>query len=317
MPAEGDPNVQGSEWHFYKQMYLVRKTEETLLSLFTKGMLTGTVHTCIGQEACAVGVVSALDLNRDVIWSNHRNHGHYLACFDDVEGLIAEIMGRESGICAGLGGSQHIHRDYFYTNGVLGGTIPCAVGSAFAEKRKNTGAITAVFLGDGAFGEGVVYESLNIAALWKLPVLFILEHNQYAQCTPTILEHAGDLSRRAEPFGIPSFQMTADDVMVVAEKAREVIEAVRKNYQPFFLVLHTYRFAPHSKGDDHRPPEEIEAHILRDPLKKLRNTLQNDDETRLVKLEGEIDHRLEAAVNAAAEAPFMQEQKFLEEAQRW
>lgn len=309
--------MQGSEWDLYRQMYLIRKTEETLLSLFTKGMLFGTVHTSIGQEACAVGVVNALDLNRDVIWSNHRNHGHYLACFDDIEGLIAEVMGRITGICAGLGGSQHLHRDNFYTNGVLGGTIPCAVGSALAEKQKKSGAITVVFLGDGAFGEGVVYESLNIAALWSLPVLFVLEHNQYAQCTPTILEHAGDLSKRAEPFGIESCQLAADDVLSVTKKAREVVESVRKTCRPYLLVLHTYRFAPHSKGDDFRPAEEIEAHVQKDPLQKLRKSLLREDEIRLGILEEQVDRRLEMAVDTATEAPFMQEKEFLGEALHW
>jgi TPP-dependent pyruvate/acetoin dehydrogenase alpha subunit len=298
-------------WDFYRQMYTIRRLEETLLSLFSKGLLFGTVHTCIGQEACAVGVINALDRDRDIVWSNHRGHGHFLAYCDDAEGLIAEIMGRASGVCGGIGGTQHLHKDNFYTNGVLGGTLPCAVGTALAEKLQRSGTIVTAFLGDGAFGEGVVYESLNVAALWQLPILVVLEDNRYAQSTPSYLEHAGDLASRAASFGITSTEVVVTDVFDVYEAAVEAVK-VREGVEPHFLVLRTCRFAPHSKGDDTRPKEEIEGYRNRDPLLSLREKLKKMDTEKLSHLEMEIDNRIDQSVRAATAAPFMSTDDFLE-----
>lgn len=252
------------------RMLTVRRVEERLLQLFSEGLLNGTVHTCIGQEACAVGTVSALDRERDVLFTGHRGHGHYLAYCDDVEGMIAEVTGRSTGACAGVGGSQHLHRRNFYSNGILGGTLPVATGIALAEKAKRTGAISVVFLGDGALAEGVVYESFNIAALWRLPVLFVVEHNGYAQSTPTRLEHAGDLETRGRSFGIETTSIEANDVLEVHQTAQSVVQAVRDHQVPHLLFLRTYRLAPHSKGDDHRDPAEIEHWRRRDPLLTAR-----------------------------------------------
>lgn len=139
------------EWNLYQQMYLIRRMEESLLDLFSQGLLFGTVHTCIGQEACAVGVVNAIDRSKDIVWSNHRGHGHYISYSDDLEGLIAEIMGKETGVCRGVGGSQHLHKDNFYTNGILGGTVACAVGSALAEKKKEPALLALSFLAMAAW----------------------------------------------------------------------------------------------------------------------------------------------------------------------
>jgi len=254
---------------YYYTMVLIRRTEETFLDLFSKGLLNGTVHTCIGQEACSVGVMQALDRDRDVIFASHRAHGHYLAYSDDLEGLIAEVMGKSKGVCGGVGGSQHLHKGNFYTNGVQGGIVPCATGAALAEKMRGGNAIVTVFLGDGTMGEGVVYECLNIAALWKLPMLFVLEDNRYAQTTPKELAHAGSLAERARPFGIRSRSIVASDVFAVASAATEAVEFVRQKREPYFLHLETYRFSPHSKGDDFRAPAEIERYRERDPLGAL------------------------------------------------
>jgi TPP-dependent pyruvate/acetoin dehydrogenase alpha subunit len=187
----------------YRQMAQIRATEERFFELYAQGLMSGTVHTSIGQEACAVGVVNALDRSKDVIFSNHRAHGHYLAYADDVEGLVAELLGRATGVVGGIGGTQHLHIGNLYTNGIQGGIAPNAVGAALAEKLRGADAIVAVFLGDGTMGQGTVYESLNLAALWSLPLLFVLEDNQYAQSTHKRLEHAGDLSARPAAFGIP------------------------------------------------------------------------------------------------------------------
>jgi TPP-dependent pyruvate/acetoin dehydrogenase alpha subunit len=172
---------------------------------------------------------------------------------------------------------------------------------AFAEKRKRTGSIVTVFVGDGAFGEGVVYESLNIAALWKLPILFVVESNGYAQSTPTHLEHAGRLEARAEPFGIPIRMLEASDPRCVYDTAREMIGDVRGECRPGLLFLQTYRLSPHSKGDDTRDPSEIEEHRQRDPLALLREKL---DPAWRKCIEAQIAERVERAIAAAQQSPW-------------
>ena len=298
-------------WDLYRTALTIREVEQTLLRLHGEGAITGTVHTCIGQEACAAGVVSALDRDRDVIWSNHRGHGHYLAYCDDVDGLLAEVLGRETGVCRGIGGSQHLHRDNFYSNGILGGTAPCAVGSALAEKLGDTGAIVCLFLGDGALAQGAVHESLNMAALWELPLLVCVEANGYAQSTPTALEHAGDIGRRAESYGIASSRLAATDVAIVAAHAAEVVAHVRATTQPHFLVLDTYRLAPHSKGDDLRPEEEVEARRRVDPLRLLGRTLAATDARRADALHHEVTERIAGAVTRAQAAAPLDPAEFL------
>lgn len=285
---------------FYRQMYTIRRFEETALELFSRGVLNGTVHTCIGQESCAVGVINALDRGRDVVFSNHRGHGHYLALTNDVERLMSELMGRANGICGGLGGTQHLHRDRFYSNGVQGGIVPVATGMAFAEKEKGAGAIVAAFLGDGTLGQGVVYESLNIASKWSLPILYVVENNQYAQTTPVHLSHAGDLRDRARPFGIMSSALQAEDVFAVYSEAVRCVELVRSRQQPVFLYLETYRLSPHSKGDDLRPREELDLYREKDPLTKLAQGLGDRDR---LDVEESVESRLQRAVDAALEMP--------------
>lgn len=251
---------------YYEQMRLINSTEEALLALFSEGRLRGTVHTCLGQEAAAVGVISALDKARDIVCSNHRGHGHFLAFRADIRGLIAEIMGLPSGICAGMGGSQHMHVPGFYTNGVLGGMPSVATGMAFAEKAKGSGAVVVVFLGDGAMAEGSLYEALNLAALWKLPVLFAVEHNCYAQTTHWMTQHAGDLASRATSFGVPVTDIDGNDVVLVADTAAVLVAQIRQSCEPRMLFLRTYRLGPHSKGDDLRDPDEIAHHRSQSPL---------------------------------------------------
>jgi TPP-dependent pyruvate/acetoin dehydrogenase alpha subunit len=277
---------------FYRRMFLIRSFEERLLELFSEGKLFGTTHTSMGQEAIAVGVIAHLD-RRDVVFSNHRCHGHYLAYSDDVEGLLAEIMGRENGICGGKGGSQHIHAGNFYTNGVLGGIVPCAAGIALAEKYKGSGAKVVVFIGDGALGEGVIYETFNIAALWSIPILFVVENNFYAQSTPTYLQMAGQLADRPLAFGIQAAQYRPASVEEVYTAAGEAWSFVEQQQRPFCLVFDTYRFGPHSKGDDFRSVEEIAEWRANDPLRRLAE--QIDDATRAA-IEREVRDRLERAV---------------------
>jgi TPP-dependent pyruvate/acetoin dehydrogenase alpha subunit len=261
------------ERELYLKMATIRRVEETILDLFRQGRLRGTTHASIGQEACAVGVVGALDPARDFVFSNHRCHGHFLAWGGEARALFAELFGRETGVCAGLGGSQHLCWRGFYSNGVQGGIVPVAVGLALARKAAGEGGIGAVFLGDGTFGEGAVYEGMNLAALWGAPLLFVVEDNGYAQSTPRGLQHAGRLAARPAAFGIDTVVHEVRDPVAVRQLAAALVAAVRADARPRCLYLHTYRLAPHSLGEDFRDPGEIEAHRRRDPLLLLRRRL--------------------------------------------
>ena len=292
-------------------MFQIRTVEQSLLDLYNRGLLFGTVHTCIGQEVSAVAITDALDPNRDVIWSNHRGHGHYIAFTGDYQGLISEALGKATGACGGVGGSQHLHSANFYSNGILGGTVPCAVGCAFAEKFKATGGLVAVFFGDGALGEGVIYESMNIASLWNLPVLFVLEDNGYAQSTPKSCEHAGDLASRAQSFCIPTTVLRAVNVLEVSQAVSSIVDDIRQRSRPQFLVLETFRLAPHSKGDDTRSPEELALLREIDPLQLQRSELRAMDPERLDRLEWDVTQEIQQYVAAATAHPTMELSQFL------
>ena len=174
-------------------------------------------------------------------------------------------MGKAPGVCGGKGGSQHLCKGNFYSNGVLGSIVPVATGIALAEKRKGTGAVSTVFLGDGTLGEGVTYESLNIASLWQLPVLFVVENNHYAQSTPVELELAGSIAARGAAFGVEVDELDTTDVEAIHEAAGRAVARIRETGEPFFLVLNTYRFSPHSKWDDNatRPRSRSGARATR------------------------------------------------------
>jgi len=250
----------------YRQLCRIRRFEETVLDAFPTGVFYGTTHTYLGQEANAVGVLAHL-AEGDLVFSNHRCHGHFIAYGGDLRALFAELMGKATGVCGGLGGSQHLHWKNFYSNGVLGSTAPVAVGAALAEKAKGSQALTVIFLGDGALGEGVVYESFNLASLWKAPILFVLEDNHIAQTTPTELALAGSISARLTAFGIPCRELDSSDVQELSAAAGEEFGALRQAGGPRALVLHTQRFGPHSKGDDTRDQKALDKiRAERDPL---------------------------------------------------
>lgn len=296
--------MRPSDLVFYAQMTLIRQTEQAFFTLYERGLLAGTVHTSIGQEACAVGVMAALDRARDVVFSSHRAHGHYLAYCDDVEGLVAELLGRRSGLVGGIGGTQHLQRRNLYTNGIQGGIVPNAAGAALAEKLAGSGAIAVVFVGDGTLGEGVVYESMNLAGLWALPLLFVLEDNGYAQSTPKHLVHAGELTDRPAAFGIRTRSLVADDPAAVFAAAAEAVAQVRETSRPFFLALSTYRLAPHSKGDDLRDRAELAEAQARDPLEALGSRLDADVRARADAAAAErIARAIAAALDERAQTP--------------
>ena len=250
----------------YVKLLVIRRFEENLLRLFSENKLFGTTHTCIGQEAIAVGVMASIVPDDDIIFSNHRCHGHFIAYSHRPELLLKEIMGKTNSLCDGKGGSQHIHYKNFYTNGVQGGIVPNAVGVALSEKLKATNNIVIVFIGDGTLGQGVVYESMNLAQLFEIPILFVLENNGYAMSTKTSDAVSGSISERASAFGIRTQEIDGNDVKEVTIATKNAINFVRTNTKPFMLICNTYRMAAHSKGDDSRPKEEIESHRKNDPL---------------------------------------------------
>jgi acetoin:2,6-dichlorophenolindophenol oxidoreductase subunit alpha len=261
------------ESRFYQQMTLIRYVEERLLQLFSDGQIFGTTHTSIGQEANAVGVLNAIDRERDIIWSNHRCHGHFIAYAGEIEGLFAEIMGRVTGVCGGRGGSQHLCFRNFHSNGIQGGIAPIAVGCALARKKE--GAIAVVFLGDGTMGEGIIYESLNLASLYNAPIIFVVEDNEIAQTTPKELAISGSIVSRAEPFGIRTFSYDGNDAVEINRLSIDVANYVRQESRPAWLYLKTERIGPHSKGDDTRSDTRLKLARSRDPLPPMRQRVAN------------------------------------------
>ena len=283
----------------YALLVGIRAFEQSLLDLFATGALAGTTHTCLGQETVAVGVLSAIDRERDIVFSNHRGHGHFLAYCGEVERLYLEIMGKPGGVCGGRGGSQHLCFDNFYSNGVQGGIVPVATGMALAEKQKGTGAVAVVFLGDGTLGEGVIYEAFNIASLWTLPVVFVIEHNGYAQSTLAALEIAGEVAARPRAFGIATEECQSNAVADISSAATRAIDAARAGQGPQCVVCYTYRLGPHSKGDDTRDARELREAWQRDPLIAARAGLA---ETAAVAIEQRVRAQVESARTRATEA---------------
>lgn len=285
----------------YRSLYRIRRFEETVLTNFPRNIFFGTTHTYLGQEADAVGVLDHLK-EQDIVFSNHRCHGHYLAYGGDPRALFAELMGRATGVCGGRGGSQHLHWNNFYSNGVLGGILPIATGIALAEKYKQSGAVTIAFLGDGTLGEGVIYEAFNMASLWKVPILYVLENNHIAQTTGIELSLAGDIAGRFRAFDIPSQELDTSDVLEILPIAGKLLSKVRQEKSPYALILNTHRFGPHSKGDDTRNPELInQLRRERDPL--LIHGIRLDS-LKKSSIEAEVDDEIKIAYEKACNDPF-------------
>lgn len=258
--APGEPRAE----RLYRRMRFIRRFEETVLELFERGLLNGTTHACIGQEADAVAIVEHLG-HHDHMFSNHRCHGHFLARTGDAFGLIAEIMGKPDGVCGGIGGSQHLCAPGFMSNGVQGGIVPNAAGIALAKQLDGGAGLSVVFIGDGTLGEGVTYETLNVASLWKLPLVIVLEDNGWAQSTPARANLAGSICDRFAGFGLPVFEINSTDVEELHAFAERALAQAREE-GPVAIVIHTYRLCHHSKNDDNRPAEEVAARWGLDPI---------------------------------------------------
>ena len=277
----------------HRRMFLIRRFEERLLGLFEAGLLQGTTHACIGQEANSVAVMEHLRPG-DHVFSNHRGHGHFLAWTGDVAGLLAEITGQASGVCGGIGGSQHLYAEGFASNGILGGTIPAAAGIAWARQLDNSDGISVVFTGDGALGEGIVYETLNLASLWKLPLLVVVENNRYAQSTPIEVNLAGSIAVRFNAFDIATREVSSFDVAEISTVASDAVAAVRTGNGPQALVIDTYRLCHHSKNDDNRPIEEVDRYRALEPLVVQARWLSPERR-------GEIENQVDAALDEVFE----------------
>ncbi len=283
---------------------LIRKTEQRLLELFKQGKLFGTIHTCIGQEFVGIAVARALQ-PQDNIFSNHRCHGHFLAYRQNLVGLIGEIMGKSVGVCGGRGGSQHLHQENFFSNGVQGSIVPVATGLAYGQKMRGTNGITVVYVGDGTLGEGVLYEAMNIASKWEVPLLLVCENNLYAQSTNQSQTLAGSIRGRAEAFGIETAHSDTWHWPELLDSIAESAQLVRSTSKPRFHQVDTYRLMAHSKGDDNRPEAEVAPYWDRDPLFLLNEQYTSD--ARFQQMSSEIDQLIDQAVTEAEAAAFSDE----------
>lgn len=283
-----------------KDALLIRETENRFLTLFSQGKLFGTVHTCVGQEFSALAFAGQL-LPGDFVFSNHRCHGHFLAFTGNLEGLIAELLGRSTGVCGGVGGSQHLCHGNFFSNGIQGGIVPVAVGMAWAKNFQGGESIGVVYIGDGTLGEGVVYEGMNLASVLGVPLLFVCEDNGIAQSTPTERTISGTITDRAAAFGIPVWTGTTDEPVKLMEEAARAISEVRERRSPGFFHVKTARLNAHSKGDDERPSESVDRLRARDPLNRF--ILESPEISARLLEEGR--RRIDAAVEKAERAPVL------------
>jgi len=283
--------------------HFVRLTEQLILDLFGRGLLSGTTHTCLGQELCQMSVVRALTDPDDAVYSNHRNHGHFLTYTGNAVGLVAEIMGREAGVCGGFGGSQHMAHRHFHSNGVQAGMTAIASGVALDIKRRASRGVVAVMIGDGTLGEGLLYESMNLAAVWGAPVLFVVENNGIAQTTDTRDTVAGTIEGRGKAFGLRTWRFD-DAATEFMHSVAAVVDEMRDGKGPGMLVIDTKRMGPHSKGDDLRDASERSAIVERDPLAALGRTLLAPQRAEIESRNVEFLKSIEAQALASPESRF-------------
>lgn len=262
----------------YRDMLLIRYFENRVEDLFSRGHIEGTAHPATGQEAAAVGVCRAL-AKRDYVTSTHRGHGHFLARGGDPRRIMAELFGKATGYSLGRGGSQVMSDfsiGFLGANGITGGGLPLATGAALSTKLRRTGQVTACFFGDGAANQGTFHESLNMAAIWRLPVVYVCENNRYAMSTPASEALAiADVSLRANSYGFPGITVDGNDVLAVYEATAAAVVLARRGGGPTLIECKTYRLSGHSRGDpqEYKCPEEEREWRRRDPIALFRRVL--------------------------------------------
>ena len=316
-PASEIEAVDVEHWlHAYQQMAKIRAFEEKVNELYMKALMPGLAHLYSGQEAVAVGVCEALR-REDYITSTHRGHGHCLAKGASIERMFAELLGKEAGYCKGKGGSMHIadpESGNLGANAIVGGSAGIATGAAFSAKMRGSGQVTVCFFGEGALGQGMLYEVMNMASLWKLPVIYVCENNLYNEYTHYSETLAGEVTARARAFGIHAETVDGQDVQKVYEVMQRLVERTRRGEGPAFLECKTYRYYGHHVGDISRTyyrskEEEQEWHANRDPLRILAERLVSQnltDQKVLDQIQANVQAEVEAGVQFALNAPFPQ-----------
>lgn len=299
----GKPIIGADDASIYAYGALLRGTETLILDLFGRGLLSGTTHTCLGQELCQMAVVRALDDPEDVVLSNHRNHGHYMTYSGDFSGLVGEVMGREIGVCRGFGGSQHIAYRHFHSNGVQAGMTGIGTGLALDRRLRGSKAVVAIMIGDGTLGEGMLYESMNLASIWSAPVLFVVEANGIAQTTYIKDTLGGTIEGRGQAFGLQTWRLDDADPDFIRQTA-DVVAQVRSSGRPGMLVIDTRRLGPHSKGDDLRDPEERLFIAQRDPLAAVGRRLSEAQKAEIDARNAAFLKQVEAVCMASPESRF-------------
>jgi len=314
-PSKTQLQSEAQQWlHMYRRIIMIRLFEEQVNDLYTRALMPGLAHLYIGEEAVAVGVCEALNSN-DYITSPHRGHGHCLAKGAQLDRMFAELLGKEAGYCKGKGGSMHIadpDTGNLGANAIVGGSAGIATGAAFSAKRLKTGQVAVCFFGDGALGQGLLYECMNMASLWKLPVIYVCENNLYNEYTHNSETAAGDMMGRATAFGIPAESVDGQDVRAVYQTAKRIVDRTRSGGGPAFLLAHTYRFHGHHVGDIAREyyrskQEEQTWKTERDPVKLLTDWLISQkiaDRAALDKIDAEVLSETTKAAQWAIAAPY-------------
>ncbi len=297
----------------YRGMLCIRRFEEEIWNVYTGGLMHGLAHLYIGEEAVAVGVCSALRED-DYITSTHRGHGHCVAKGGRLDRMMAEVMGKVTGHCRGKGGSMHIadmSSGILGANGIVGGGFGIATGAALSAKLRKTDQVTACFFGDGAANQGIFFEVMNHAAIWKLPVIYVCENNHYGEFTATETVTAGAcIADRAAPFGIPGRAVDGSDVVAVYGAAAEAVERARSGEGASLIECDTYRYRGHHVGDPgetYRSREEIDAWMAKDPIERLKGKLMGEEqatEAELNAVEEGVQKEVLEALESAKAAPY-------------
>jgi len=312
--SKTSPFEAGTALRMYRRMMMIRVFEEHVNDLYTRALMPGLAHLYVGEEAVAVGICEALRRD-DYITSTHRGHGHCLAKGASPDRMFAELLGKEAGYCKGKGGSMHIadpDTGNLGANAIVGGSAGIATGAAFAAQRLKNNRVAVCFFGEGALGQGVLYEVMNMASLWKLPVIYVCENNMYNEYTHYSETTAGDILARGSAFGMQSESVDGQDVRAVYATASRLIERARRGEGPALLVCNTYRYTGHHVGDISRDyyrskQEEQMWKLERDPVKRLGDwmvDLKMADQAELDQIHAEVKAEMEQAVQFAVAAPY-------------